>query len=398
MKHGGNINIEQIRNNRSVTVASTTTKQTTDSNNVPSMSQAINATSATSALEHQLNSTASPMNQSLQSAPPLLAPLLRAATSNPQNHSKEMQAVQERFNSLINSISSGVVGVTPAINHHASEMDQTTRTTSGKKQYDCVHCSYTTDNKSQFSYHKSLHKPIAGEELKCNYCSYTTTKKMLLTQHLRIHQSVPNDVIVVESETNAVFPNGSGEANAGDSPGKPSPSENNKENRLLSGTKRKRTEVMCPYCPFVDYSAEVVNEHKQFHLAVSNERLKFTCEFCDFNAHNERAMKDHRKLHFSFLEKGNSATAVEYCTTFDKLKLFVAAGTATAGGSLASGKDKKIYDEEEIEDENPWMANASSSSGTNPSDRQRDKGLNGKGRTGKMATEAGTKAVAAINV
>lgn len=335
--------------------------------------------------------------------PPLLAPLLRGATTSslePLNsgmaadstdhQSKEMQAVQQRFSSLINSISSAVVGA-----KEGGEGELGNR----KRQYDCAHCSYVTDNKSQFSYHKSLHKPFVGEELKCNYCSYTTTKRMLLTQHLRIHQSNPDDVIVVESENHAVFPKPPA-AEEEEELGREVVKENNKENQVAAAAvaagKRKKAESMCPYCPYSDANSELVNDHKQSHLVVSSERLKYSCEFCDFNAHSEKTMKDHRKLHFSFLEKGNAA-AVEFCTTYDKLKLFVAASAASSSATAASNKtqgaskDKKIYDEEEIEDENPWMhsANTSTSSaaggqggvGAKMSTSGQSKGLS-KGRAG----------------
>lgn len=330
--------------------------------------------------------------------PPLLAPLFQPggpchATSN---HSKELQAAQQKLSMLISSINSGVVGA-------AAAEEPSNR----KKQYDCAHCSYVTDNKSQFSYHKSLHKPFAGEELQCNYCSYTTTKRVLLTQHMRIHQSNPDDIIVVESENHSVFPRGA----AGDPDAITEEEEermvtgreNNKENHVVAtaaaatAAKRRKTEFMCPYCPYSDANSELVNDHKQFHLAVSGERLKFTCEFCDFNAHSEKTMKDHRKLHFSFLEKGN-ATAVEFCTKYEKLKLFVAA-TATGGPST---KNKKIYDEEEIEDENPWMHSANSSNSA-VGGQAGSKGLN-KARGAKMSAEAtasgggGVGGKAAINV
>lgn len=327
---------------------------------------------------------------SLLQSPPLLAPLLRGTVSTAGNqakaaatatttsqHSNEMQAVQQRLSSLINSISAG--GATTSSGGDVGVSQDQSRT---KKQYDCAHCSYVTDNKSQYSYHKSLHKPMAGEELKCNYCSYTTTKRMLLTQHMRIHQSNPDDVIVVESESHSVVPKNTEESRGATNAATTTvskPSENDKENQ----------EFRCPYCPYSDANSELVNDHKKFHLAVSNERLRFSCEFCDFNAHSEKTMKDHRKLHFSFLEKGNATGAVDFCTRYDKFKLYVAASARSADPS----KDKKIYDEEEIEDENPWMhtsANTSSSgSGTkinsSASGGGQSKGLNKGGRGGKMA-------------
>lgn len=393
MKHGGNINIEQIRSPRSATTgaggsAAGTQKQTTDSNNLKTANISNTPSAMTATTTNENGVVGQPVQHFISSlqSPPLLAPLFQPG-GGPSNHSKEMQAAQQKLSMLINSISSGIVG--PAAEEATAEhMNR-------KKQYDCAHCSYVTDNKSQFSYHKSLHKPIMGEELKCNYCSYTTTKRALLTQHMRIHQSNPDDIIVVESENHSVFPRGVVDPDAvteEEEERMVTGRENNKENHVVAAAaaKRRKTEFMCPYCPYSDANSELVNDHKQFHLAVSGERLKFTCEFCDFNAHSEKTMKDHRKLHFSFLEKGN-ATAVEFCTKYEKLKLFVAA-TATSGPS----KNKKIYDEEEIEDENPWMhsANSSSSSG-----QAGGKALN-KARGAKVSTEAtaGGGGKAAINV
>lgn len=394
MKHGGNINIEQIGKNRGgAGPGAAAPKQTTDNSNSIQ-------NSSTGELAQQLN--ANPINPIVipknnnnnnltGQSPPLLAPLLRGGVSSNQtatelNRSKELQAVQQRFSSLINSIGSGVLTgeSTPPVEANR------------KKQYDCSYCSYVTDNKSQFSYHKSLHKPFAGEELQCNFCSYTATKRQLLTQHMRIHQSNPDDVIVVESENHSVFPKSAAEeTQAGGN--KPSENKENHVGAAAAAAKRKKTEFMCPFCPYTDANSDLVNDHKQFHLAVSSERLKFNCEFCDFNAHSEKTMKDHRKLHFSFLEKGNAA--VDFCTTYDKLKLFVTS-TRAAGPS----KDKKIYDEEEIEDENPWMHSATSStaavgsgSGGGAPGTGKGNGLKHSSRSGKMGTDSGV-GKAAINV
>lgn len=309
------------------------------------------------------NRISNPIGQQL----PLLAPLLRGSTAalpmtsqgikhrtmTSTNHqSKEMQEVQNRFSSLINTIS-GVGG--EATDNNSISL---------KKQYECTRCSYVTDNKSQFSYHRSLHKPLQGDELKCNYCDYRATKRHLLSQHMRIHQSGSEDVIVVEQENHSVFlgnknisagsttnDKNSPETDEKNSSGESARPSENKENHIGSSTKKKKWEFMCPHCPYSDSNSDLVNDHKQFHFAVSNERLTFVCEFCDFNAHSDKTMREHRKLHFTFLEKGTSA--IEFCTTYDNLKLFVA--TKRSSGS---SKDKKIYDEEEIEDENPWIHSA----------------------------------------
>lgn len=295
-----------------------------------------------------------------------------------------MQEVQHRFSSLINTISgAGAEDQSHPVNY--------------KKQYECSRCSYVTDNKSQFSYHRSLHKPVLGEELKCSYCEYSATKRHLLNQHMRIHQSNADDVIVVESENHSVFPKNKGgssapcarERNTSDTEEKTEagvPSEN-KENQMGGSAKRKKLEFMCPHCPYSDANSDLVNDHKQFHFVVSRERLTFVCEFCDFNAHSEKTMRDHRKLHFTFLEKGNAA--VEFCTTYDNLKLFVAT-TRSSGSS----KDKKIYDEEEIEDENPWM---SAGSATTAGAGALSKGANTTNAVNNIGAEMGTgKAI--INV
>lgn len=296
-----------------------------------------------------------------------------------QSNLAEMLEVRQKFNSIINQF--------------GQEPNKPALAAAKKKQYQCAYCLYHTDNKSQFTYHKSLHNAERmDQEFQCKYCSYVASKKHLLDQHMKIHQqnSSKDDVIVVESENHSVFPKkgaaedeevSEGSSMEGDlhdlmvmqieegeemNVAKKRTSEN-KENLLRLAEKKGRNEFFCPHCPFKDATPDVVNDHKKFHSIVTNKRLQFNCEFCDFTSNIEQLVKDHRKLHFAPLKDVHK---VEFCTTYDKLKLFVTATTATGSGS-PKNDDQKIYDEDEIDEETSWINQfkQKNTNGTSPSSK-----------------------------
>ncbi|XP_055643534.1 uncharacterized protein LOC129779831 isoform X2 [Toxorhynchites rutilus septentrionalis] len=185
------------------------------------------------------------------------------------------------------------------------------------KRYQCEACPYVTDSKTQFSYHKSFHKP-RGDPYKCNICSYNVTKKHLLIQHQKTHAEKVSPTVPTPSVT-LIPPTGNGELSL--VMGNETKSSGLTPAEILDLTKKMRDEVSitpasestatkmtvdekivyyCSFCParYLDESEIVIHQNRH------TQKEKYRCELCSFSTCDESTVSTHNNVHSIHYHKG----------------------------------------------------------------------------------------------
>lgn len=235
------------------------------------------------------------------------------------------------------------------------------------KWYRCNLCPFETDDKSQFMYHSSFHT-VQGEAFHCSFCSYSVTQKHLLTQHLRMHtgEASDNEIDTVnDTQPSAVgpstgaidlttLPTNSTEAGypkTGSVAIDPSktiskqmvkiqelrhdnlvnqlrrhpidgiwvnpPSSSSSTNASDANLMQLREEK-CPHCPFSTTKIDILKDHLQCHISVSDHVNLANCDHCDFSIADESMLKEHTKIHFDLVKNRKN---VAFYTSYDNLEI-----------------------------------------------------------------------------
>lgn len=187
-----------------------------------------------------------------------------------------------------------------------------------KRKFSCESCPYTSNNQSQFQYHRTFHEQ-EGKAHQCPSCSYNVSHPHSLQQHMKLHEN-GNDIM---AEQNDDDPTGE---ETGDQIGrmfkcKHCPLVSNqranvkthelmhtkipqdgKQVRVRMGggdgkaTLSKRStpsSFHCQRCPAKFSKSVRLRRHEALHGADG----KFTCGVCAYSVNNSIAFQKHKHLH-----------------------------------------------------------------------------------------------------
>lgn len=141
----------------------------------------------------------------------------------------------------------------------------------GAKKHACEHCPYTSDNKTQYLYHKQFHRPNKNAPHKCTHCNYWSTHSHLMSQHQKIHRT----------------PDGKLPDGMPDSGGIQTTTA------MVNGTARRM--FKCRFCPLTNKRRANVKIHERMHTA--SKGAKFQCVLCSYRCNNTGVLASHMKLH-----------------------------------------------------------------------------------------------------
>ncbi|XP_064466400.1 zinc finger protein 142-like isoform X2 [Ornithodoros turicata] len=140
------------------------------------------------------------------------------------------------------------------------------------KRHICEQCPYTSDNKTQYLYHKQFHRPNKHAPFKCTHCSYWSTHNHLMAQHMKIHK--PSDPVKVQPEISMT-------------------SSIPTTIAIVNGAPRKM--FKCRFCPLMNKRRANVKVHERMHIGMKNAR--FQCVLCSYKCNNTGVLASHMKLH-----------------------------------------------------------------------------------------------------
>ncbi|KAG0427420.1 hypothetical protein HPB47_025530 [Ixodes persulcatus] len=144
------------------------------------------------------------------------------------------------------------------------------------KKHTCDYCPYTSDNKTQYLYHKQFHRPNKNAPYKCTHCTYWSTHSHLMAQHQKIHRI--------------------GEANGMPQhtpDGTPYSGGIQAMTTMVNGTARRM--FKCRFCPLTNKRRANVKVHERMHMG--SKGAKFQCVLCSYRCNNTGVLASHMKLH-----------------------------------------------------------------------------------------------------
>lgn len=144
------------------------------------------------------------------------------------------------------------------------------------KKHACEHCPYTSDNKTQFLYHKQFHRPNKNASYKCTHCNYWSTHSHLMAQHQKIHRLGEANGVVPQTPDGAPYSGGIQATTT-----------------MVNGTARRM--FKCRFCPLTNKRRANVKVHERMHL--SSKGAKFQCVLCSYRCNNTGVLASHMKLH-----------------------------------------------------------------------------------------------------
>lgn len=96
---------------------------------------------------------------------------------------------------------------------------------------------------------------------------------------------------------------------------------NNHQQQIDKESDENKIDEKCLYCPFQATSLDVLKNHLQYHLAISNNHRAHKCDHCDFSIDSAEKLREHNELHFSFLRNGGTGKGLDIFTSFCGLEL-----------------------------------------------------------------------------
>ncbi|CAN8001956.1 unnamed protein product, partial [Ixodes pacificus] len=186
------------------------------------------------------------------------------------------------------------------------------------KKHTCDYCPYTSDNKTQYLYHKQFHRPNKNAPYKCTHCTYWSTHSHLMAQHQKIHRI--------------------GEANGMPQrtpDGTPYSGGIQAMTTMVNGTARRM--FKCRFCPLTNKRRANVKVHERMHMG--SKGAKFQCVLCSYRCNNTGVLASHMKLHKAenpSLDLNRMKTFCENLNSLTERPVVVKQGVCDVTQSLSS--------------------------------------------------------------
>ncbi|XP_077495926.1 uncharacterized protein LOC144106854 [Amblyomma americanum] len=184
----------------------------------------------------------------------------------------------------------------------------------GTKKHACENCPYTSDNKTQYLYHKQFHRPNKNAPHKCTHCNYWSTHRHLIVQHQKIHRSADGRPLDGTPYSGGILT----------------------MTTMVNGTAYRM--FKCRFCPLTNKRRANVKIHERMHTALKG--AKFQCVLCSYRCSNTGVLASHMKLHKADYRSLDLNRMRTFCENLNALPSRPAVAKKTVPESAAVGAQK----------------------------------------------------------